>query len=157
MNPMGRRPGRGRESLASGLLSRVAAPLLGVRIRLPDALLERYPELAEVHWRRGGLPPRVGGWFLLAPTVAAITLWRTVFLAPGAGLDPRLLLHELRHVQQFQASPWFPLRYIFESLRRGYRRNKYEIAANSYAARRMRGQATEPAAFDGATPPSRDA
>ena len=152
-----RRGHRSSGALAARLASRLVAPLIGVRFSLPDALVERYPELAQVRWRRGGLPPRVGGWFLFAPTVAAVTLWRTVFVAPGARLDPILLLHELRHVQQFQASPWFPVRYIFESLRRGYSRNKYEIAANSYAARRMRGQPTEPASFDGTTPPSRDA
>jgi hypothetical protein len=141
----------------SGVLRRLLSPLVGVPISLPAALLDRFPELGDARWRRGGLPPRVGGWCLLQPTVAAITLWRTVYLAPDVELDPRLLLHELRHVQQFQGSLWFPVDYILESLRRGYGRNKYEIAANSYAAHRLRGEppARSPRG-SGATPPLED-
>jgi hypothetical protein len=37
-------------------------------------------------------------------------------------------------VQQFQADPLFPLRYVWETVRRGYRRNRYELDADSYAA-----------------------
>jgi len=70
-------------------------------------------------------------------TVAAITLGRTIFLAPATRLDPELLLHELRHVQQFSERRTFPLRYIWESLRSGYHANRYEEDARTYAARRL--------------------
>ncbi|MFL5561543.1 MAG: hypothetical protein ACJ79K_08720 [Gemmatimonadaceae bacterium] len=113
-------------------------PLVGRALQLPDGLLKRYPELGEARWRSGGLPPRVGGWFLGRRSVAAITLWRTVFVAPGVTLDPGLLLHELGHVRQFGASWWFPLRYIWESVRRGYSRNRYEHEAQAYADGRLR-------------------
>lgn len=111
----------------------------GERIRLPDALLHAFPELAEARWRRGGLFVRVGGWCLGTGTVAGITLWRTVWLAPGVALHPALLLHELRHVHQFGADPLFPLSYIWESLRRGYRGNRYEADAIAFARRRLLG------------------
>ena len=112
--------------------------LLGRPIALPPALLARFPELADARFRRGGLLPRVGGWCLGTRSVAGITLWRTVWLAPGVPLDPGLLLHELRHVHQFGASPFFPLAYAWESVRRGYRRNGYEVDAQAFADRRLR-------------------
>lgn len=112
---------------------------MGVPVELPAALLERYPELARARFRRGGLPPRVGGWCLGQRSVAAITLWRTVFLGVDARLSAPLLLHELRHVQQFGASRGFPLRYLWESIRRGYHANRYELDADRWAAFRLAG------------------
>ena len=93
--------------------------LVGRGIQLPDTLASTWPELAELRYRRGGFPLRIGGWLLGQATVAAITLGRTIFLAPDTRLDPELLLHELRHVQQFSERKTFPLHYIWESLRRG--------------------------------------
>jgi len=113
--------------------------LIGRRVAAPAALVARYPELGRVHWRRGGLPVFIAGWFLGQRSAAAITLWRTVFLAPHAPLDPELLLHELRHVHQFEASVAFPLLYLWESARRGYFANRFEADARDYAARRLRG------------------
>lgn len=104
---------------------------------LPDGLLQRYPELAGAVWRRGGLPPRIGGWALGQRTVDGITLGHTVFLAPHAQASPALLLHELAHVHQFERDSAFPLRYLWESLRRGYHRNCYEIEANAYSASQL--------------------
>jgi hypothetical protein len=49
-----------------------------------------------------------------------------------------LLLHEIRHVAQFEASAAFPLLYLWESLRRGYVRNRFEVDARAYAAARVR-------------------
>jgi hypothetical protein len=91
-----------------------------------------------VQWRRGGLPVRVAGIFLGRAGVAAITLWRTVFLAPHVRLDAELLLHELRHVHQFEANPAFPLLYLWDSLLHGYHRNRFEADARRYAAQRLR-------------------
>lgn len=105
--------------------------------RLPKAMLARHPELADARWRRGGLPPKVGGWALGQRSVDGITLGRTVFLAPQAIPSAALLLHELAHVHQFGRDAAFPFRYLWESLRRGYRRNRYEIEANDYSASQL--------------------
>jgi hypothetical protein len=115
----------------------VTEVFLGREIELPDDLTVSWPELLELRFRRGGLPLRVGGFFLGQATVAAITLGRTIFLAPRTRLDPELLLHELRHVQQFSESKSFPRHYIWESLRRGYHANRFEADARHYAARRL--------------------
>jgi len=104
---------------------------------LPAELALRWPELTSVRWRRGGLPPRIGGWCLGRSTVQGITLWRTVFLGPGADWEPTLLLHEHRHVEQFAGSAVFPVLYLWESLTRGYARNRFESDANAWAAKRL--------------------
>ncbi len=114
-------------------------PLIGRREALPDALAAHYPELCAAHYRRGGVFVRIGGWCLGRPSVAAITLWNVIWLAPGVPCAAELLLHELRHVHQFQASVAFPLKYVWESVRRGYLHNRYEVDARDYAARRLRG------------------
>jgi hypothetical protein len=107
-------------------------------VRLPASLLESFPELGTARYRRGGLPPRIGGWALGARSVAGITLWNTIFLAPDVAFDAELLLHELAHVRQFEASRAFPFSYLWEGLRVGYRRNRYEVAAQRFAATRLR-------------------
>ena len=112
--------------------------LLGRPERLPAAMLARYPELAAIRYRRGGLPPRVGGWCLGQRSVAAITLWRTVWLGESTAIEDELLLHEARHVAHFGSSWTFPFLYLVESLRRGYWQNRFEVDAREYATRRMR-------------------
>jgi len=112
--------------------------LVGQSMTLPREITDRFPELDAVNWRRGGLPVHVAGWFLGQRSAAAITLWRTVFLAPTQSPDAELLLHELRHVHQFEERLTFPLQYIWESLRRGYYKNRFEADARAYAARRVR-------------------
>ena len=121
------------------MIRRLLDLVLGAPFELPPALLARYPELARARWRRGGLALRVGGWCLGRRTVSGITLWRTIALAPGVALDPELLLHELRHVDQFQGDRAFPLRYLWGSLRHGYIDNPYEADARAFAARRTGG------------------
>ena len=113
--------------------------LLGRPFALPERLLATYPELREARWRRGGLALRIGGWCLGRRTVSGITLWRTIWLADDASLTPELLLHELRHVHQFQGDRAFPLRYLWRSVRHGYTDNPYESDARSYAAQRVGG------------------
>ena len=114
------------------------ASFIGARLQLPGELLARFPELRIARVRRGGIFVRIGGWCLGMRSVAGITLGRTIWLAPDATLTPALLLHEIRHVQQFAGVAWFPLRYVWQSLRRGYRRNGYEIDAEDYSRRRLR-------------------
>ncbi|HEX9083202.1 MAG TPA: DUF4157 domain-containing protein [Gemmatimonadaceae bacterium] len=120
-----------------GAGSRFVRALIGERIELPEHMVRRYPELAEATYRRGGLPVRIGGWSLGTSTAAAITLWRTVFVAPGTALDAELLLHELRHVHQFLEHRAFPVSYLWQSIRYGYTRNAYEVDARRYSASRL--------------------
>jgi len=117
--------------------SRLVRALIGERIDLPAAMLQNYPDLAQATYRRGGLPVRVAGWALGTSSAAAITLWRTIFVAPRTQLTPDLLLHELRHVHQFLQRRTFPLSYLWQSIRYGYSRNAYEEDARRYAARRL--------------------
>jgi hypothetical protein len=121
-----------------GIAAALRTALIGRPTELPADLLARYPELARANWRRGGLPVRVGGWCLGRASVSAITLWHTIWLAPNVSPSDELLLHELRHVDQFEASALFPLAYLWQSLRHGYVRNRFEVDACQYAARRVR-------------------
>ena len=118
-----------------GYFAKVREEILGQRVNLPAELGATWPELHELRFRRGGLPLRIGGMLLGQTTVAAITLGRTIFLARDTRFNPELLLHELRHVQQFAERKTFPLHYIWESLRRGYHSNRFEVDARDYAAR----------------------
>lgn len=121
--------------------------LLGSPMVLSPDVLARFPELHGARFRAGGLPVRVGGWLLGRSRVDAVTLWRTVFVAREIEPSPELLLHELRHVQQFCGSRTFPFRYIWETIRRGYSGNLFERDARSFAASRV---------SDPASPSSKD-
>ena len=120
-----------------GAGSRLVRALIGERIELPEDMIRRYPDLAQATYRRGGLPVRVAGWALGSSTAAAITLWRTIFVAPTTVLDDELLLHELRHVHQFLEHRVFPVSYLWQSIRYGYTRNAYEVDARRYSASRL--------------------
>jgi hypothetical protein len=120
-----------------GAGSRLVTALIGERIDLPEEMIRRYPDLAQAKYRRGGLPVRIGGWSVRTSTAAAITLWRTVFVAPTTVLDAELLLHELRHVHQFLEHRAFPVSYLWQSIRYGYTRNAYEVDARRYSASRL--------------------
>ena len=110
--------------------------------------MDTYPELRAAKYRLGGLPLRIGGWSLGAATVSGITLWRTIWLVPDVALEAELLLHEIRHVQQFEASSSFPLQYIWESLRRGYHANRFEVDARRYASARLARSSAPPSTQD---------
>jgi hypothetical protein len=130
-------------------LTTLAHALIGAPEPLPRAVLDRYPELAHARWRRGGVFPRIAGICLGQRSVAGITFWRTVFLGADCRPTVELLLHELRHVQQFEQSPAFPLLYLWETLKSGYHLNRYERDARDWAAQRLRvdtdqGQVCEP-------------
>ena len=121
-----------------GAGSRLVKALIGETLELPAEMLRQYPDLGQAQYRRGGLPVRIGGWALGTSTAAAITLWKTIFLAPDVALDPELLLHELRHVHQFLEHKAFPVSYLWQSIRYGYTRNAYEVDARRYSASRVR-------------------
>jgi hypothetical protein len=58
-------------------------------------------------------------------TVDAQSFWR----------DPELMLHEYFHVlRQWQTRELTIVRYLLESMRSGYWRNRYEIEARAFAA-----------------------
>ena len=121
-----------------GVVARGFYALIGRPTRLSDAVLEKYPELTRARWRRGGLPVRVGGWCLGQSTVSAITLWRTIWIAPHVEPGVELLLHEFRHVEQFGSDRLFPFRYLWQSIRYGYVNNRFEQDARAYASARVR-------------------
>jgi hypothetical protein len=121
-------------------LTQLAYAVIGTPVRLPQRVLDRHPDLRNAHWRQGGLLPRIAGLCLGQSSVAAITLWRTVFLGARCRPSDELLLHELRHVQQFEQSRAFPLLYLWETLKSGYHRNPYERDAREYAAARVNGE-----------------
>ena len=124
-------------SSVTAAIGNIVAGIIGRPTELPSHLITRYPELTQARWRRGGLPVRVGGWCLGQSTVSAITLWRTIWLAPGTTPSEELLLHELRHVGQFEETALFPILYLWESVRRGYNSNRFEVDARAYAATRL--------------------
>lgn len=119
------------------MLARAMKTIAGVSEEHSPALLARFPELARIRLRRGGLLPRLGGWCLGQASVAGITVGRTVWLGIRTTPSAELLLHELRHVHQFATVRAFPLRYLWESLRRGYHRNRFEVDARRFAADRV--------------------
>jgi hypothetical protein len=135
MSAAGRAVSRALRARLTHAARALAESLVGRAEVLPPELLARYPELGVARWRRGGIALRVGGWCLGAATVSGITLWRTVFLSARVGTPERLLLHELAHVHQFGRVRGFPVRYCWESIRRGYYGNRFEREADVYADR----------------------
>lgn len=83
--------------------------------------------------RAGRLVPVIGGRLSgHAGPAAAVTLGRTIIVHPDVRLTDRLLRHELAHVRQWQRSPvTFPLRYVWQHVRHGYRDNPYEVEARA--------------------------
>jgi len=131
-----------------GALTWLLETIVGRPVELPPQLAEAYPELRDARYRVGGLPLRIGGLSLGATTVSGITLWRTIWVEPGVKWEAELLLHEIRHVQQFQASASFPLRYVWESLTRGYHANRFEVDARRYASARLALSSAPPSTQD---------
>ena len=131
-----------------GPLKRVIEAIVGRPVDLPPQLAEAFPELRDARYRIGGLPLRIGGWCLGSTSVSGITLWRTIWVEPSVVWEAELLLHEIRHVQQFEASVSFPLQYVWESLRRGYHANRFEVDARRYASARLARSGAPPSTQD---------
>jgi hypothetical protein len=129
-----RRPGvtsPGRPARRGALLPLrrlVLGPLLERELP-PGITLPAGVEIRENRWllalggRLAGMRGRAGG----------MAIGRTILVPPDSKLQPRLLLHELVHVRQWRTVPLFPLRYLWESLRRGYRNNRFEREARDLA------------------------
>src|SRR5688500_12742878 len=68
---------------------------------------------------------------------AAIVIGRTIYLHNATREEflknERWLRHEIRHIKQFQEYGFLPFifLYLVESLKNGYRNNKYEIEARA--------------------------
>jgi hypothetical protein len=111
------------------LLSRAADRVLGRRMMLPPEL-EADALPPGVVLREGRLIPAIGGFLSrLGGPASAVTLRNTIVVHPDARLTLRLLAHELAHVRQWDEDALFPLRYTAETVRHGYRSNRYEREA----------------------------
>ncbi len=85
--------------------------------------------LKENSWLAG-----IAAWKLGSNAVAMV-LGKTIHLHNISKVDflqnQRLLRHELCHVQQYRLHGfiWFLVQYLWESIRRGYYNNKFEVEA----------------------------
>lgn len=106
--------------------------LLGVLLALVS-----FPTKLRLHTRPFALIFTVRGfwWQAWLPShkgVRACTLGNVILL--GTKLLPNDLVHELIHAKQCERVPLFhPFLYLYETLRRGYKDNKYEIEAYTKA------------------------
>jgi hypothetical protein len=104
-------------------LRRVLLDLFGAAI--DDVQLVEYSWLNALH-----------GWPLAVTRRNRIYLRysKTEFFA-----DPELVLHEYFHVlQQWNTRELTLLRYLWDTLRRGYWKNRFEVEARAFAARHRR-------------------
>lgn len=110
------------------LLARLADVLVGPAE--PPAGLPGAPLPPGVRVRRNRLVPALGGLLgRMGGPAAAVTLGRTILVHPSVRIDEGLLVHEMVHVEQWTEDRLFPVKYTLESLRRGYRGNRYEVEA----------------------------
>jgi len=80
--------------------------------------------------RCGWIPALAGRLAGMRRAAAATTIGDTIFVHPGVRITDRLIRHELAHVRQWRAAPsTFPIRYVWNHIRFGYRDNPYEIEA----------------------------
>lgn len=79
---------------------------------------------------------------MLLPQVIAITLWNRVYIRNRKPLSDTLIRHELCHVEQWYSIGTFkfPALYIWETIRHGYRNNRFEREARGElsSSRRLR-------------------
>jgi hypothetical protein len=79
---------------------------------------------------------RIAAWKLKSRQVA-IVIGKTIYLHQTSLSEflsnERWLLHELKHLEQFRryGTLKFILLYLFESIRHGYRNNRFEIEARA--------------------------
>jgi hypothetical protein len=114
------------------LIDRLLGSLLGRRVDADvaaDVDADAVPP--GVVLRRGRWITAVGGLLAgMEAPAAAVTIGRTIVLHPRVRLSDALLRHELEHVRQWQERPLaFPLLYVINHVRFGYRDNPYEVAA----------------------------
>jgi hypothetical protein len=110
-----------------GIISRAARVLGNEPVAAPVSLP------GGVELRRSRLVPRIAGLLAgMRGPAAAVTLGRTILVAPRVPMTDRLLRHELAHVRQWEREPLsFPFRYIASHIRHGYGDNPYEAEARA--------------------------
>jgi hypothetical protein len=59
----------------------------------------------------------------------AVALGENILFRSKRVMTRSLLAHEMKHVEQARTVPLFPLIYAWETLTKGYWRNKFEVAA----------------------------
>lgn len=86
-----------------------------------------------VSLRRARWIPALGGRLSgMRRPASAVALGRTIVVHPTAVLTDRLLRHELAHVRQWQRNPvLFPILYVWNHFRYGYRENPFEVEARN--------------------------
>lgn len=125
------------------VLARLTDVVLGPRV--PPEALPGAPLPPGVTVRRNRWIPAIGGVTGgMQGHAAAVTLGGTILVHPDAGIDEGLLEHELVHVRQWREDRLFAARYVAEWVRRGYRKNRYEVEAYEHE-RRFRAQQTRDA------------
>lgn len=93
-----------------------------------------YPEINHIKIKERSWKARIAAWWLGVDNVA-FTLGKTIHLHNATRHefldDERWVKHELKHVEQFRQYGFvnFVLRYIVETIRKGYHNNKYEVEA----------------------------
>lgn len=67
---------------------------------------------------------------MLPGDLTAITIGQTCYVKRGARLSDETVAEEQAHAQQWKKYGWiFPVLYLWELMRHGYKNNKYEIEA----------------------------
>lgn len=112
------------------MMSALARAFGGRRVAAPSGVPE------DVAIVRGRWIPALSGRLAgMRRAAAAVTIGRTIVVHDDVALTDRLLRHELEHVRQWGAQPLaFPVLYLWQHLRHGYRDNRYEVAARAAEA-----------------------
>lgn len=97
---------------------------------IKDYFLTTFPQLKEARFRTGGIANLVNK---ITP-IDGITIRRSVYIPTNKPPTLDTLLHELRHVQQFNESKFFfmfPL--LWSYIRHGYEHSPFEVDARNYS------------------------
>ncbi len=90
--------------------------------------------MKEVHIKENSLLARLAA-YKLKNKQCAIVINRTIYLHNTTKADfmanRKWLLHELKHVEQYQryGTIRFIVLYLYETIRKGYRNNRFEVEA----------------------------
>jgi len=90
--------------------------------------------MKEVRIKENSLLARVAA-YKLETKQCAIVINRTIYLHNTSRKDflanKKWLLHELKHVEQYQryGTIRFVILYLYETIKRGYRNNRFEVEA----------------------------
>lgn len=88
----------------------------------------------EIHVKENSLLARIAAYKLNIKQ-CAIVVNRTIYLHNTSREDflanKKWLLHELKHVEQYQryGTIRFVILYLYETMKRGYRNNRFEVEA----------------------------